>query len=421
MKKVLYGTTALCAAGMLGATGASADGIELGLGGYMNTMFSAGGINATGGRDRFPTDLSGGSLGETTLGSASGEPDYGPTGVWADGEIWFLGSYKHDNGIRFGARVELEVFASSTSSDTIDEHYIFIDSDYGRVVAGSENSAAYIMHYAAPVAGLPINSGWVTVFIPVQADSLVDFRTPSVSTYLDYGNDENQLTYYTPRLYGFQLGVSYAPAVVDTGEGKNFPVEADRDSEYYNGFAVGANFVDDFDGIGVAVSVGYTRAEAPDSLTGIAGGGVDDYQGFNVGANLSYAGVTIGGAYANAFDGQASTIATGCSTCASGEVTSVLSTEGQSWDVGIAYTAGPWTVGAEYFQGEVEGFVPGTTGDGIVGAGNEDKLFAATGGLQYALGPGIVARGGVMWGRWSAESGAVNTGVIGAGGLSFRF
>ncbi|MEO1192700.1 MAG: porin [Pseudomonadota bacterium] len=387
MKKVLYGTTALCAASMLGATGAAADGIELGLGGYKNTLFSAGGINGTAGRNN------------------SGDPDYNATGLWSDGEIWFLGSYKHDNGIEFGARIELEVFASNTSSDTIDEQYIFVQGDFGRIVAGSENSAAYIMHYAAPVSGLPINSGWVTVFIPANPDSQQSFRTPAVSTYLDYGNDENQITYYTPRFSGFQLGLSYAPTVSGTGDGQNFPVEADRDTQYYNGFAVGANFVDDFDGFGVAVSVGYTRAEVPNNLQSA---GVDDYQGFNVGASFSYAGVTIGGAYANAFDGQARLVGG-----------NVQSTEGQSFDVGIAYSAGPWTVGAGYFQGESEGFESGSTG--IVGSGNDNKLFAATGGLTYALGPGITARGGVMYGRWSAESGAVNTGVIGAAGLSFRF
>jgi len=400
MKKVLYGTTALCAAGMLGATGAAADGIELTLGGYANTLFSAGGINATAGRQF----------------GGSAEPDFNPTGVWADGEIHFNGRYKHDNGIVFGTRVELEVFSSATSSDTIDEHYIFVDGDFGRVVAGSENSAAYIMHYAAPVSGLPINSGWVTVFIPPNADSAVGFRSPSVSTYLDYGNDENNLTYYTPRFAGFQLGLSYAPSVVGNGEGKNFPVEADRNTEYNNGFAVGANFVDDFDGFGVAVSVGYTRAQAPDTITDLGG---DDYQGVNLGANLSYAGVTIGGAYAQAFDGQAR-----IGVDSNGN-SFLNSSEGQSWDVGVAYTAGPWTVGAEYFQGEAEGITPNSTtglaGSGVVGAGNESKLYAATGGLRYALGPGITARGGVMYGRWSAESGAVNTGVIGAAGLSFSF
>ncbi|GAB5470052.1 MAG: hypothetical protein Kilf2KO_30820 [Rhodospirillales bacterium] len=402
MKKVLYGTTALCAAGMLGASGAAADGIELGLGGYMNTMFSAGGINATGGRDQTRDD-------DGNLVAPGAAPDYNATGLWADGEVWFLGSYKHDNGITFGARVELEVFASSTSPDTIDEHYIFVEGDFGRIVAGSENSAAYIMHYAAPVAGLPINSGWVTVFIPPNADSSVGFRSPSVSTYLDYGNDENQLTYYTPRFAGFQLGLSYAPTVSNTGEGQNFPVEADRDTQYYNGFAVGANFVDDFDGFGVALSAGYTRAEAPNSVQAVGG---NDYQGVNLGANLSYAGVTIGGAYANAIDGQVSPGSLG-----------TQSSEGQSFDVGIAYSAGPWTVGAEYFQGEVDGYLNdgNVDSEAIVGAGNKDKLYAATGGLTYALGPGITARGGVMYGRWSAESGAVNTGVIGAAGLSFRF
>jgi hypothetical protein len=393
MKKVLYSTTALCAAGMLGATGAAADGIELGLGGYMNTLFSAGGLNN------------------------DSDEDYNETGVWNDGEVFFLGSYKHDNGIRFGARVELEVFSGG---DNIDERYIFIDGDFGRVVAGSENSAAYIMHYAAPVAGLPINSGWVTPFIPPHPDSSVGFRTPSVSTYLDYGNDESQITYYTPRISGFQLGLSYAPTVNGGGDGQTFPVEADRNTQYHNGFAAGVNFVDDFDGVGIALSAGYTRAEVSDELDSL---GADDYQGINLGANLSYAGVTIGGSYANAFDGQASYFYDG------NHAPQLRNSEGQSFNVGIAYSTGPWTVGAQYFQGEVEGIVdsgagPGGTqaaGSGILHAAEEDKFYAATAGLSYDLGPGILARGGVMYGRWDAESGAESSGVIGAAGLSFSF
>ncbi len=399
MKKVLYSTTALCAAGMLGATGAAADGIELGLGGYMNTLFSAGGLNN------------------------DSDEDYNETGVWNDGEVFFLGSYKHDNGIRFGARVELEVFSGG---DNIDERYIFIDGDFGRVVAGSENSAAYIMHYAAPVAGLPINSGWVTPFIPPHPDSSVGFRTPSVSTYLDYGNDESQITYYTPRISGFQLGLSYAPTVNGGGDGQTFPVEADRNTQYHNGFAAGVNFVDDFDGVGIALSAGYTRAEIPDLGSedverALESVGVGDYQGVNLGANLSYAGVTIGGSYANAFDGQAS-----LTTNADFTAAALSTSEGQSFNVGIAYSTGPWTVGAQYFQGKVEGHVVSghVAGDGsivIVDHPEEDKFYAATAGLSYDLGPGILARGGVMYGRWDAESGAESSGVIGAAGLSFSF
>ncbi len=396
MKKSLYATTALCAAALLPGQEAQAEGIKLGLSGFMNTLFSAGAINATAGRD--PVD---------------GEPpdpevDFNNTGLFADGEVWFLGDYKHDNGMRFGARVELEVFASSTSEDTISQHFIFVQSDYGRVEAGSRYSAAYQMHYAAPVVGLPLNSGWVTVFIPANPDSTVAFVTPAVSTFIDYGDKENTLTYYTPRIEGFQLGLSYAPAISFTGDGKNFPVEADRNTEYHNGFSVGVNYVEDFNDLGVAISAGYRRSDAPNEVIDAGG---EDYQAVSVGTALTYAGVTIGGSYANSIDGQVTFDAD------SGLI--VNSTEGQSWDVGVAYGQGPWTIGAGYFQGAVEGAPSGTPG--FIGTGNEDKLYAATAGIDYDLGAGINAIGGVMYGRWSAESGAVNTGVIAAGGLAISF
>jgi len=389
MKHSLYATTALCAAATLGAGAAEADGIKLGISGYTNTLFSAGGLNTTGSRDN-PGD----------------DPNYNATGLWADGEIWFDGVYRHDNGIEFGARVEMEIFASSTSEDTISQHFIFVESDYGRVEAGSRYSAAYQMHYAAPAVGLPINSGWVTVFIPANPDSTVAFVTPSVSTYIDYGDKENQITYYTPRIQGFQLGLSYAPSINFSGDGQNFPVEADRNTQYSNGFSVGANYVEEFGDWGVALATGYRRSDAPEDVTNAGG---DDYQSVSLGANLSYAGVTIGGSYANAFDGQV--------TVDSGTI--VNSTEGQSWDVGIAYGQGPWTIGATYLQTEVEGAPAGTPG--FVGSGNDDKLYAASAGIDYVLGPGINAIGGVMYGRWSAESGAVNTGVIAAAGLTLSF
>ena len=396
MKGSLYASTAICAVALLHGQTARADGIELGLSGFTNTLFSAGGINATGSRDY------GGDV----------EPDYNATGLWADGEVHFLGSYKHDNGITFGANIEMEIFASSTSDDTISQHYIYVEGDFGRIEAGSRDSAAYQMHYAAPVVGLPINSGWVTVFIPANGDSAADGYTPAISTYIDFGNQENTLTYYTPRIQGFQLGLSYAPSVSFSGDGQNFPVEADRNTQYSNGFSVGANYVEEFGELGVALSVGYSRSEVSDDLSSM---GADDYQGIALGANFSYAGVTIGGAYANAFDGLAYAVDDPISGG-----TNLHSLEGQSWNVGLAYNTGPWTVGGEYFQGEVEGYVPGYATN-VVGPGNDDKLYAATGGVSYALGPGIDLIGGVMYGRWSAESGAVNTGVIAAGGITLNF
>ena len=373
MKKVLYGTTALVAAGVLGAGTAAADGISMGVGGYMNTYFSVGGIDE---------------------GSAAKSDDYNSTGLFSDGEIHFKGEYKHDNGITFGVNVQLEDFGTANTGDTIDEKYIEVKGDFGRIVAGSENSAAYIMHYAAPSVGLPINSGWVTVFVPTPTGMSGIFRSPTGSTYLDFGNDENVITYYTPRFAGFQIGVTYAPSVVGNGDGKNFPVEADTNTEYYNGFGVGANFVEDFNGFGVAISAGYRRATVSDALDAA---GYDDYQAISFGANLSYAGFTVGGSYANEMDGKA--IAGG-------------STEGQSWDAGVSYAFGPWAVGLTYFEGKTEGLFadPG-----------EQGLSAIEGGVSYQVGPGISARGGVMWAEWNPEAGTTTSGVVGAVGLTFSF
>jgi outer membrane protein OmpU len=377
MKRSILGTTALVAVGAIGLAPAEAK-IELGLSGYMNTYFSVASIDEG---DNDPQD-------------------FNPTGVFSDGEVHFTGEVTLDNGISFGANVQLEMFGNANSGgDTIDEKFAYMESSFGRITAGSEDSAAYIMHYAAPYAGLPVNSGWVTVFIPANPDSSTAFQHPGVSTYIDWGSDENVITYYTPRFFGFQLGLTYAPSLVGNGDGKNFPVEADTETEYNNGFAVGLNFVEDFNGFGVAASVGWRYAQASDF---ISDAGFDDYQAISAGLQLSYAGFTVGGSYANEYDGMITGDA----------IDGFVSTEGQSWDAGATYNLGPWTFGITYFQGEVENEVADN---------DQDKLWAIQGGLYYALGPGITVGAGVMYGDWDAETGFSNTGIAGAAGLGFSF
>jgi predicted porin len=377
MKRSILGTTALVAVGTLGAGGAAEAKIELGLSGYMNTFFSVASIDE----------------------GANDTRDFNPTGLFSDGEVHFQGEYTADNGITFGARVELEMFGDANSGgDTIDEKYAYLHASFGEFYAGSMSSAAYQMHYAAPFAGLPINSGWVTVFIPVNPDSSTAFEHPAVSTFIDFGGSDNMASYYTPRFYGFQLGLTYAPSLVGNGDGKNFPVEADTETEYSNGFAVGLNYVEDFNGFGVAVAVGWRFAQASDF---ISDAGFDDYQAISAGAQFSYAGFTIGGSYANEYDGMV--------TEDGGDF---YSTEGQSWDVGMTYGLGPWTFGLTYFHGETDDFV---------GDPDDDTMQAVQGGVNYAIGPGISLSGGVMWADWEAETGFENKGIAGAVGITFEF
>ena len=86
---------------------------------------------------------------------------------------------------------------------------------------------------------VPINSGWLSTFVPADGAQSGGggFRTPRISTYLDWNNDENVITYFSPRFAGFQIGATYAPTVSGSGDGANFPVYANKDTEFHNGIS----------------------------------------------------------------------------------------------------------------------------------------------------------------------------------------
>lgn len=374
MKKTLLGTTALAVVGILASSPAGAEErIKLGLGGFMTNWFSAGSHDSDQGTD------------------------FGATGLFSEGEIIFEGETTLDNGISFGAQVQLESFGASPRGgdrDVIDEDFVYIEGSFGRINIGSENSAAYLMHYKAPVVGVPLVSGRLAQFVPPDgARSGNGFRTPRLSTNLDFGNDENIITYFTPRLSGFQLGASYAPAVVGSGDGANLPVQADKDTEFHNGISFGVNFVESFDGLGVAVSAGYRRAEAPDTPGegGNRPGKDTDLQQISFGTSIGYAGVTLGGSYAWENSGRA--------------------TDGEAFDVGIKYATGPWAFGLTYFNGEVFGSE----------ASGEDEVRAFEAGTSYALGPGITATASVLYIDWEGDTGLDSDGVQGVVGIVYNF
>ena len=393
MKKTLFGTTALVTAGLLASSGAHAEsGIKLGLGGYMNNYFAVGAIDN------------------------DDDSDYNATGLYSDGEVWFTGSTTLDNGLTFGANIQLESFSTG---DQVDENFGYVEGGFGKVQFGSENTAAYLMHYSAPSVGVPINSGWVTSLVPQPAGHAAGFRSPGLSTNLDIGNDENTLTYFTPRLYGFQLGASYVPAIVNTGEGKNNPVYANKNTEYNNGLSIGVNFVESFGAVDIAIAGGYRRASGPDKVV-VAGNNVklDDIEQWSTGVNIGFAGFTVGGSIAAETSGRRTR--TGGAGLVGNARPFTTSTEGHSFDVGASYNTGPWTFGLGYIHGEVEG---------NVNISDDDTMQAVRAGVSYAVGPGITASASVLWAEWDDEKGGGSSydssydsdGIVGVGGVTFNF
>ena len=323
---------------------------------------------------------------------------------FSNSEMIFNGRNTLDNGITFGFQVQLE---ANTGGDQIDESFLFIQSaELGRIQLGSENSAGYQMQLAAPNVGLPINSGSQTQHV-VEATSSGLFRTPFGSTFLEPAgdNDGQKLTYYTPRWSGFQFGASYLPSVDPTGGDRNAPGVENTIGTYNHGVSLGTNFVDSFGPVDVGVAGGFFYATGPDAGDvvdnyginqgaggeGIARGLGEDFWAWSVGAEVSWAGFTVGGSYAKVEEGR---ITAAIGGVAQTGTIGVASTEGDGWDVGIAWEQGPWGVSFTYFQGVERG---------ILNIADNNFHQSMVGNVRYDLAPGVSLIGAVGYSEFDAE------------------
>jgi len=302
MKKVLLGSTAIVAAGMIAApTAMAAEKLSASVGGYMEQWF-----------------------GYTSVSEDNSTRDVDGFDVKSDSEIHFKGSTTLDNGIEFGVNVQLE--ANTNSGDQIDESYAIIKGSFGEINIGSENSAMYKMHYAPSDFGIGINSGdqgdWAALSGSAVSSSGY-FRGVLGSTYIEpnRANDSEKLTYYTPRFAGFQIGASYSP---DTNQDNNGPV--DRNTSVTDMVAFGANYSGDFGGASVGVSGGYGTFLETAS-------GTAEPEAYNLGLTIGVGGFGAGVSWASADDSNA---------------------DGDAYNVGISYSSGPFGVSLTYFHGEVE-------------------------------------------------------------------
>lgn len=346
MKKVLLGTSAIALCGAF-ASSASAAEWSMRVGGYFESYAAYA-----------SSDI-----------ENAGDVDYDGVDSKQDAEIHFLPSITLDNGIRFGADIQLE---GNTSGDTIDESFIFITGSFGRFEAGNENSAGYKMHYGAPdVTFVNVNSGSLTAFIPfsgtaggLRTGSDV-FRGTLGSTYLENGrnNDAARFTYYTPRFAGFQAGVSYARDGSDD----------DNSQQDINGRALanitdfGVNYVNKFGDFDIAASARY----------GVAfGDGDSNPSVFGFGLNLGFAGVTVGGSWAEQNNSEGNN--------------GLDRQDGTAWDVGISYETGPWGVSFTYFNGEnVNNEAAGRLGANGLAVANDEQLQQFLLGATYKLAKGV--------------------------------
>ena len=200
-KKLLLGTTALIAAGVVtsGVAQAAEEPITAGVGGYVRTAMAF-----------ISQDDSTGEFADVAQSHTLAN----------DIEINVSGSTTLDNGITagFSANIEGNGGGNATNgSAALDERFVFFRGSFGQLRIGQNESARQEMTNFAPSGNF--NFGVNTPFFifgnPGNAAGIFNVRTFSDGL----GNEDNlKLIYFSPTFNGFRIGASYSPGDENNGQ-----------------------------------------------------------------------------------------------------------------------------------------------------------------------------------------------------------
>ena len=270
-----------------------------------------------------------------------------------EGEIKISASNKADNGIKYGVVVELNVLTTDTKS--ADEVYAYLKGDFGQIKMGDEDDVTDKMSIGGHkvLVGRGGFDGDVADYFNFGSDAI---EGPGV----DETSDATKISYFSPRMNGFQFGVSYTPD--DGASGASFG-EKDNDGDYENVWGTGINYSGKFSGMKVKLAATYEYGDSEDSSGNRTEG---DLETISFGGSVSGNGFGLAAGFADFGEKGLSS-----SKIALGE------TKGSYWSVGVSYGEGPWGVSAGYFASEKQqptGSGSDTTVD-IISLDGEYKVF----------------------------------------------
>jgi hypothetical protein len=379
MKKLLLGSTALAAAGLFTSGAFAVDPITVTVNGYYQYYLVFGNY------DRIRA-----FSGTTTVVTGDGTKGRSVR-LAQEGEIWFNGLTKLDNGTSIGFRVELEAYTQqnngTTAGDQMDEYYLIAFGDWGRAEVGATNGPMDKMVYGSPSA-LP-GFGFVSSNFNFYNAGTNNAFSTAIQGDRNIG-DVNKLIYYSPRFAGIQIGVSYAPefqpglngnACGATGGfgGQYGTCNKNDRGQYKNAIDAGINYLAKFNSLDVALYGGFMTA-SPENDLNLAGADVQRrWWHWLVGAQFTYQGFSIGGYWGRDNNGLVGHNAT------------------RIYSAAFTYTTGPWQIGAGWrrFVRDENAF---SIANGIAsGVPGKDRYDYYEAGVNYKLGPGITLVGGLNW------------------------
>lgn len=385
MKKILFASTALVAAGMISAGAASAaEKIKLEVGGYSKWWV----VGAW--QDKSFQNGTNGTQGNN-IGSGIQRQN---VDVKGDNEIHFKGSTALDNGLKVGVVITMEAGGHSDAvTDGIDNSYAWIEGGFGKVLAGMHANGTALLHVQAPDAANNFTNGGMmlgnwSVSRPsgvMGMNQRVGYTSSSNTTAIISDDKAEKLTYVAPSFYGLTLGASYIPNVARSATGTSLGQHTrGNGSDRLAAYGVGALYTNTFGPVGVKASAGYVWVD----LTATGGNEVALTQN-SYGAQLSYAGFTLGGSFQRASDdrkngGTTSAVLAGTAQIGSIKGGQEIDFGGSAYDVGLSYASGPYAVSFAHFHSSVVGITNSTLRNG-----KDDTIDAYQASGKYNLGPGV--------------------------------
>jgi len=378
MKKSLYLTSALVAAGVLalGSTSSMAAGkkMKLSVGGSMEAL-----VGYAKQSDGFTKDGSSG----TTLTSRN------TIDQKMDSEVHLNGSTKTDGGLTVKVHVQLE--ADQATAVGIDASFVTISGGFGELSLGSNVAAAAAMAVQAPNTGAigatgPDSSAWIAT------PPGVDLAGAGIGV---GGGDAAKIRWKSKAFSGFTIGAGYTPSNTNGNamalNGGTLGVESDQVTAamQYSG-KIGKN--------AVKAGVNYWTRDA----------GLASVDGYMIGVSATMGSITVGAA----MDETRSQGNAAGGGSISGTATSL---DADGINVGASWAQGGTTLSLNYFNKSMEM---------SSAVGGEDSVEKWTLGAKYAMGPGVDFVGNIQNVKWDDESAAAtlnNQGTIIVGGISVGF
>lgn len=255
---------------------------------------------------------------------------------------------KSDAGLGYGAEINLEADVTADADGeglNASRTFLFLDGAWGRFELGSNVGAAEALRIdasriARATAG--IDGDWYYYANQPAGSSFITLPVLPVahgSTFVAGGDEttdnNNKITYYSPRWSGFQLGVSYSPDQTDRGQ---TVTRLDNEAgEAGDIVSAGVSYTGQWDQVSFGLAAAGEMGDAEAS-------GTEDLEAWNAGAKVGFMGFGLAGSYGDWQDSL-----------------SISGDDAEYWTAGASYDIGAFGASVTYLESSVE--TPGGDND----------------------------------------------------------